>query len=113
VSTSGEGVDPALAALWETSVLAPLRAARAALLDAAEPKEAERVGLARRELVRARESVVAAAEAIVDDDQLRERLAGEAAALQELEDTLTDAADVVALRRNVAGAEARLARVFA
>jgi hypothetical protein len=106
-----ESVDPAVAALWETGVLKPLREARTALLAESEP-EADRLRIAAREVSRAWTSVVAAAEAVVDDDALHEQLAGEAAALL----TLANGAsreDVTTLARDLAAAEARLARVFA
>jgi hypothetical protein len=92
-------------------VLAPLRLARRELLEESGRTVAERLASVKSELARARESVAAAAAVVADDDALRDRLDAEASALSDIADGAA-AADAVSLRRQIAGAEARLGAVF-
>jgi hypothetical protein len=102
--SGGDVVDPALEAMWRSTVVMRVDAAEGAL-------GAERPADARSELEAALESVLAAAHVIDDDEALRSRLESEADRLQRLLGRLPDRDDAV-FRDELAAARRRLEHVF-
>jgi hypothetical protein len=112
-----DAVDPALAAMWRSTVLERIDAATAALLGPGSPDTLRALAVTATELQSALESVLAAAKAMDDDPALQARLEAEADELARLAqqlDTVATLGDETsgAARQELEAARRRLERVF-
>jgi hypothetical protein len=110
-----ENVDPALAALWDSGVIAPLEAAEATLGAAQRREETGALEAAARHVATARDSVLAAADSIDDDEPLRRDLLSLAEGLTDVSADLLGPVDrpaVGSLRERLDETRRGLERVF-